>query len=128
MPLQRFGGRARLSAVKRRSMCQERAPADGIVWRQVRPRFFRCRILDLIRRKSHYHSWRMMAWGSSVPSSPALFVERLAPRCETLDSVKGALPAGTTLLGICGARVASYMIACKCTRDQALARLPIATR
>jgi uroporphyrinogen decarboxylase len=52
----------------------------------------------------------------------------LAPRFETLDSVKGALPAGTTLLGICGARVASYMIAGKCTRDQALARLPITTR
>ena len=44
---------------------------------------------------------------------------------ETLDRVKGALPAGTTLLGFCGApwTVASYMIAGKGTPDQAPARL-----
>ncbi len=52
-------------------------------------------------------------------------LERLAPVFETLDRVKGALPAGTTLLGFCGApwTVASYMIAGKGTPDQAPARL-----
>ena len=52
-------------------------------------------------------------------------LERLAPVFETLDRVKGELPAGTTLLGFCGApwTVASYMIAGKGTPDQAPARL-----
>jgi uroporphyrinogen decarboxylase len=52
-------------------------------------------------------------------------LERLAPVFETLERVKGALPAGTALLGFCGApwTVASYMIAGKGTPDQAPARL-----
>ncbi|HZY23964.1 MAG TPA: uroporphyrinogen decarboxylase, partial [Beijerinckiaceae bacterium] len=52
-------------------------------------------------------------------------LERLGPVFETLDRVKGALAAGTTLLGFCGApwTVASYMIAGKGTPDQAPARL-----
>lgn len=54
-----------------------------------------------------------------------LLLERLAPVFETLERVKGALPAQTTLLGFCGApwTVASYMIAGKGTPDQAPARL-----
>ena len=52
-------------------------------------------------------------------------LDRLAPVFETLDRLRGALPAGTTLLGFCGApwTVASYMIAGKGTPDQAPARL-----
>jgi uroporphyrinogen decarboxylase len=52
-------------------------------------------------------------------------LERLAPVFETLDRLKSALPAETTLLGFCGApwTVASYMIAGKGTPDQAPARL-----
>jgi uroporphyrinogen decarboxylase len=50
---------------------------------------------------------------------------RLAPVFETLERVKGALPADTALLGFCGApwTVASYMIAGKGTPDQAPARV-----
>src|SRR5918997_6225651 len=52
-------------------------------------------------------------------------LERLAPVFETLDRVRGALPAETALLGFCGApwTVASYMIAGKGTPDQAPARV-----
>jgi uroporphyrinogen decarboxylase len=52
-------------------------------------------------------------------------LDRLAPVLETLDRLRGALPAQTTLLGFCGApwTVASYMIAGKGTPDQAPARL-----
>jgi uroporphyrinogen decarboxylase len=52
-------------------------------------------------------------------------LQRLAPVFETLQRVKGTLPAGTALLGFCGApwTVASYMIAGKGTPDQAPARL-----
>jgi uroporphyrinogen decarboxylase len=51
--------------------------------------------------------------------------ERLSPIYETLDRLKSALPAETTLLGFCGApwTVASYMVAGKGTPDQAPARL-----
>src|SRR5918995_68374 len=51
--------------------------------------------------------------------------ERLAPVFETLERLRAALPAETTLLGFCGApfTVASYMIAGKGTPDQAPARL-----
>ena len=50
---------------------------------------------------------------------------RLAPVFEILDSVKGALPKETALIGFCGApwTVASYMIAGRGTPDQAPARL-----
>jgi uroporphyrinogen decarboxylase len=50
---------------------------------------------------------------------------RLASVFETIDRVKGALPAETTFLGFCGApwTVASYMIAGRGTPDQAPARL-----
>ena len=52
-------------------------------------------------------------------------LERLSPVFETLDRLKTALPAETTLLGFCGApwTVASYMIAGRGTPDQAPARL-----
>jgi uroporphyrinogen decarboxylase len=52
-------------------------------------------------------------------------LQRLAPVFETLQRVKGALPADTALLGFCGApwTVASYMIAGKGTPDQAPARV-----
>jgi uroporphyrinogen decarboxylase len=52
-------------------------------------------------------------------------LERLAPVFETLERVRGRLPAETTLLGFCGApwTVASYMIAGKGTPDQAPARI-----
>jgi uroporphyrinogen decarboxylase len=52
-------------------------------------------------------------------------LERLAPVFEALERVRSALPAGTALLGFCGApwTVASYMIAGKGTPDQAPARL-----
>jgi uroporphyrinogen decarboxylase len=55
----------------------------------------------------------------------SLPLERLAPVFETLDRLKGSLPAHTTLLGFCGApwTVASYMIAGKGTPDQAPARV-----
>jgi uroporphyrinogen decarboxylase len=51
--------------------------------------------------------------------------ERLAPVFETLERLRAALPAETTLLGFCGApfTVASYMIAGRGTPDQAPARL-----
>ena len=49
----------------------------------------------------------------------------LAPVFETIDRVKGALPAGVAFIGFCGApwTVASYMIAGHGTPDQAPARL-----
>jgi uroporphyrinogen decarboxylase len=52
-------------------------------------------------------------------------MERLQPVLETIDRVKGALPAETTFLGFCGApwTVASYMIAGRGTKDQEPARL-----
>src|SRR4051812_33411490 len=52
-------------------------------------------------------------------------LSRLEPVFETLDRLRTALPAETTLLGFCGApwTVASYMIAGKGTPDQAPARL-----
>jgi len=50
---------------------------------------------------------------------------KLQPVLETIDRVKGALPAETTFLGFCGApwTVASYMIAGRGTKDQEPARL-----
>ncbi len=50
---------------------------------------------------------------------------RLAPVFETIERVKGDLPATTALVGFCGApwTVASYMIAGRGTPDQAPARL-----
>ena len=55
----------------------------------------------------------------------ALDMGKLQPVLETIDRVKGALPAETTLLGFCGApwTVASYMIAGRGTKDQEPARL-----
>ncbi|CAA9313402.1 MAG: Uroporphyrinogen III decarboxylase [uncultured Microvirga sp.] len=55
----------------------------------------------------------------------ALPLERLGPVFETLERLKGSLPAETTLIGFCGApwTVASYMIAGKGTPDQAPARV-----
>jgi uroporphyrinogen decarboxylase len=52
-------------------------------------------------------------------------IEKLAPVFETIDRVKGALPANVAFIGFCGApwTVASYMIAGHGTPDQALARL-----
>ena len=52
-------------------------------------------------------------------------LDRLGPVFETIDRVKGALPAETTFLGFCGApwTVASYMIAGRGTPEQAPARL-----
>jgi uroporphyrinogen decarboxylase len=52
-------------------------------------------------------------------------LDRLAPVFETLERLRSALPASTTLLGFCGApwTVASYMIAGKGTPDQAPARV-----
>jgi len=52
-------------------------------------------------------------------------LQKLAPVFETIDRVKGALPAETAFIGFCGApwTVASYMIAGKGTPDQAPARL-----
>jgi uroporphyrinogen decarboxylase len=57
--------------------------------------------------------------------SGALPLDRLAPVFETLERLRGALPAETALLGFCGApwTVASYMIAGKGTPDQAPARV-----
>jgi uroporphyrinogen decarboxylase len=57
--------------------------------------------------------------------SNELPLPRLAPVFETLERVKGALPADAALLGFCGApwTVASYMIAGKGTPDQAPARV-----
>ncbi|WP_374545359.1 uroporphyrinogen decarboxylase [Rhodoblastus sp.] len=54
-----------------------------------------------------------------------LSLDRLAPVFETIDRVKGALPAQTAFIGFCGApwTVASYMIAGRGTPDQAPARL-----
>lgn len=50
---------------------------------------------------------------------------QLAPVLETIDRVRGMLPAETALIGFCGApwTVASYMIAGHGTADQAPARL-----
>jgi len=55
----------------------------------------------------------------------ALPLERLGAVFETLERLKGSLPAETTLIGFCGApwTVASYMIAGKGTPDQAPARV-----
>jgi uroporphyrinogen decarboxylase len=52
-------------------------------------------------------------------------LRRLDPVFETIDRVKGALPAQTAFIGFCGApwTVASYMIAGHGTPDQAPARL-----
>jgi uroporphyrinogen decarboxylase len=57
--------------------------------------------------------------------SETLPLDRLAPVFETLERLRGALPAKTALLGFCGApwTVASYMIAGKGTPDQAPARV-----
>jgi uroporphyrinogen decarboxylase len=54
-----------------------------------------------------------------------LSFDRLAPVFETIERVKGALPAETAFIGFCGApwTVASYMIAGRGTSDQAPARL-----
>jgi len=54
-----------------------------------------------------------------------LSLDRLAAVFETIERVKGALPAETALIGFCGApwTVASYMIAGQGTPDQAPARL-----
>ena len=51
-------------------------------------------------------------------------LERLAPVFETLERVKAALPAETTLLGFCGApwTVASYMVGGRGTPDLAPVR------
>jgi uroporphyrinogen decarboxylase len=53
--------------------------------------------------------------------APVLPLDRLAPVLETVRQVKAALPAGTALLGFCGApwTVATYMIAGRGTPDQA---------
>ena len=53
------------------------------------------------------------------------FHETLAPVYETVRRLRGELPAGTTLLGFCGApwTIATYMIAGHGTPDQAPARL-----
>jgi uroporphyrinogen decarboxylase len=55
----------------------------------------------------------------------AFEIERLSPVFETIDRVKGELPADVSFIGFCGApwTVASYMIAGKGTPDQAPARL-----
>ena len=55
----------------------------------------------------------------------AIDLKRLAPVFETIERVRGALPATTALIGFCGApwTVASYMIAGRGTPDQAPARL-----
>lgn len=52
-------------------------------------------------------------------------VERLASVLETVERVRGSLPASTALIGFCGApfTVATYMIAGRGTPDQAPARL-----
>jgi uroporphyrinogen decarboxylase len=52
-------------------------------------------------------------------------LRRLEPVFETIDRVRGALPAETSFVGFCGApwTVASYMIAGRGTPDQAPARL-----
>lgn len=57
--------------------------------------------------------------------SQALDLERLQPVMETIDRVRGQLPAETALIGFCGApwTVASYMVAGHGTPDQAPARL-----
>ncbi len=51
--------------------------------------------------------------------------DRLEPVFETVERVRAALPAETTLIGFCGApwTVATYMIAGRGTTDQAPARL-----
>jgi uroporphyrinogen decarboxylase len=52
-------------------------------------------------------------------------VKRLSPVFETIERVKGDLPANVALIGFCGApwTVASYMIAGQGTNDQSPARL-----
>lgn len=52
-------------------------------------------------------------------------MNKLGPVLETIERVKGELPAETAFLGFCGApwTVASYMIAGKGTKDQEPARL-----
>jgi len=55
----------------------------------------------------------------------AIDMGKLQPVLETIDRVKGALPAETTFLGFCGApwTVAGYMIAGKSTPELAPSRL-----
>jgi uroporphyrinogen decarboxylase len=56
--------------------------------------------------------------------SQTIDLDRLEPVFETIDRVKGMLPADTPLIGFCGApwTVASYMVAGRGTPDQAPAR------
>ncbi|MCE9524376.1 MAG: uroporphyrinogen decarboxylase [Alphaproteobacteria bacterium] len=60
-----------------------------------------------------------------VGLKPDLMRSKLAPIFETLDRVKGALPAATTLIGFAGApwTVATYMIAGRGSDDSAAAKL-----
>ena len=55
---------------------------------------------------------------------PETVLERLGPVLETVERLRGALPAETPLIGFCGApwTVATYMIAGQGSNDQARAR------
>jgi uroporphyrinogen decarboxylase len=61
---------------------------------------------------------------SLTAGDPDRVVGRLAPVLETVQRVREALPAETTLLGFCGApwTVATYMVAGRGTTDQGPAR------
>lgn len=64
--------------------------------------------------------------GAELAARPLRFdLDRLSPVIKTVERLRSALPAETTLIGFCGApwTVASYMIAGKGTADQAPARL-----